>query len=367
MRGTVFVEGATRPVPVTITVAPDRVEAVADEGERWSIPLAEASVHPGGFDGDHVFVRTGDEAITIATNAPELVPALEAVADARLMALIAKVGLHRRAHSRMRAFGIGAVVGVGILIALGIAGLVFWAPGALADSVDALPIDVDRQLGDAAEGELASGPRRDDPVLLGFVRQVVDRLAPEAATPGFDFRVEVVESSEPNAFALPGGRIVVYTGLLEAAGDPEEVAGVLAHEMAHVTLRHGMRNVAHRAGLWLAASILLGDGSDWVRLAGDAAVVAQSNGYSREQEAAADAEGARMMAAAGLDPAALARFLERLMEAPGADLEGAMSWLSTHPDTASRIADVESLARTLPRGPRRPLEVDWAAVRSAAR
>ncbi|MEZ4340386.1 MAG: hypothetical protein R3B82_27515, partial [Sandaracinaceae bacterium] len=60
MRGTVFVQGATRPVPVTIAVGPAAVEAVADDGERWVVPLAEASVHPGGFDGDHVFVRTAD-------------------------------------------------------------------------------------------------------------------------------------------------------------------------------------------------------------------------------------------------------------------------------------------------------------------
>ena len=73
------------------------------------------------------------------------------------------------------------------------------------------------------------------------------------------------------------------------------------------------------------------------------------------------------MALAGLDPTALARFLERLADAPGAELEGAMSWLGTHPDTRSRVAHVEALARTLPRAPRRPLEVDWPAVQAAAR
>lgn len=366
MRGSVFVEGATAPVPVTITVEQGRVEAVADDGARWSVELADASVHPGGFDGDHVFVRTADERVTVATNAPGMVPALEAVADARLRALLRDVGLHRRSHARMRRLGIGAVAAVGVAIVLGAIGLVAFAPRLLAGSVDALPISVDRQLGEAAAGELAGGARRDDPVLVGFVEQAVARLAPEAATEGFDFRVEVVDGDELNAFALPGGRIVVLTGLLEAAGDPEEVAGVLAHEMAHVTLRHGMRNVAHRAGLWLAVSLLLGDGNQWVQLAGDAAVLAQGNEYSREQEAAADAEGVRMMARAGLDPTALARFLERLAEQPGAELEGALSWLSTHPDTASRVTHVEALARDAPRGPRRPLTVDWPAVRAAA-
>ncbi len=367
MRGSVFVAGASGPVAVAITVSPDRVEAVSDAGERFVVPLADASVHPGGFDGDHVFVRTADDAITIATNAEGLVPALEAVADDRLRARLRAVGLHRRAHARGRALGISAVVLLGALALAGIGAALVLAPRMLASSVDALPIAIDRQLGDAAEPELGTGPALADPVLVDFVDRVVPRLAEEAATPGLDFRVRVVASPEANAFALPGGRIVVFTGLIAAAEDPDAVAGVLAHEMAHVTLRHGMRNVAHRAGLWLAVSLLLGDGGGWVELAADMAVLARTNDYSREQEAAADAEGVRMMMAAGLDPEGLARFLRTLREEPHAELEGATSWMSTHPDHASRIAHVERLARTLPAAPRRPLEVDWAAVRERAR
>ncbi|HHH31089.1 MAG TPA: M48 family metallopeptidase [Polyangiaceae bacterium] len=268
----------------------------------------------------------------------------------------------------MRRLGIAALVTLGALALIAIGAAMYLAPIALASSVDALPISIDRQLGDAASAETVSaGAPITDPVVVGFVQQVVRRLEPHAATPGFEYRVQVVRGDQVNAFALPGGRIVVFTGLIEAADRPAQVAGVLAHEISHVTLRHGVRNVAHRAGMLIAVSILLGDTSGWAELAGEMAVLAESGSYSRAQEAAADEEGVRMLLAAGLDPHGLSEFFRLLQAQPGGELSGVMNWLSTHPDHASRIQHVEQLARTLPAAPPQPLDVDWAAVQRAAR
>ncbi|MBX3269902.1 MAG: M48 family metallopeptidase [Sandaracinaceae bacterium] len=368
MRGTVFVEGASAPRAVTLEVHADRVEATSEAGERWSVVLADASIEAGGFDGDHVFLRTPDGRLTVASQDAALVPALAAVADARVTERLAAVGLHRTRHARLRTAGIASVAVTVVLAVVGAAALVLWAPAMLSASVDALPITIDRQLGDAAEGELASaGAPLEDPLVVGFVEQVVARLEPHAATRGHTYRVSVVRSPQANAFALPGGRIVVFSGLIDAAERPEQVAGVLAHEMAHVTLRHGMRNVAHRAGLWLALSLLVGDSEGWVQLAGELALLARANDYSRAQETEADAEGVRMMLAAGLDARGLAAFFRALSAQPGTELAGALGWLSTHPDHASRIAHVERLVETLPAAAPRPLEVDWEAVRARAR
>ncbi len=140
---------------------------------------------------------------------------------------------------------------------------------------------------------------------------------------------------------------------------------MLGHEMAHVTLRHGMRNVAHSAGTWVGFSILVGDASAWLVLAGQMAAMAQQNSYSRVQEAAADEEGVRMLMAAGLDPEGLAEFFETLEEQPGSELAGAMNWISTHPDHRSRIDHVHELMKEFPAAELRPLESDWQAVRAA--
>ncbi len=368
MRGTVFVEGATQPTAVDVSVDAHRVRGVSDDGTEWTIALSDCSVHAGGFDGCHVFVRTPDDSITISTAHADMVPALLAVADERLRDMLADVGLHRSRHTRLRNLGIASVVTLVTVSVVAVLAGVYFGPRALVSSVEELPISVDRQLGDAASGELGSlGAPLDDPLVVGFVEQIVRRLEPHAAVAGFEYRVRVVRSEEVNAFALPGGQIVVLTGLIEQADRPEQVAGVLAHEISHVTLRHGIRNVAHDAGIYVAASILLGDASGWAELAAQMAVLAQHNDYSREQESAADAEGVRMLLAAGIDPSGLSEFFEHLQSQPGSELTGAMNWLSTHPDHASRIAHVEALSRTLPAAPRRPIVADWPAIQAAAR
>src|SRR5690606_9672398 len=222
-----------------------------------------------------VFCRASDftPAFTIAVRDPRFVAILAERADERLRGELAKVGAHRKKHARGKWIGIGAALAVLALIGVVIATV----PAMLASSIDALPSSIDRQLGEAAMLQVPLGQEVRDPAVRALVDEVVDRLSPHAAMEDVDFRVKVVESDDVNAFALPGGQIVVFTGLLRAASGPDEVAGVLAHEIAHVTLRHGLRNVAHRAGLVLAVQLLLGDASGWVQLAGEAAVLAQSN------------------------------------------------------------------------------------------
>lgn len=358
IRATVHVEGSAEPLVVEVSVT-DRVEARADE-RVFSIPLSELTLEPGGFDGDVVFCRT--EGFTLAVRNARFFSQLEERADERLRAELAKVSRHRKKHGRGKWIGLGAV----LLVVAFVGVLLAKVPAMLASSVEALPTEIDRQIGDAAMVQMRVGEEVTDPAVRALIDEIVERLAPHAALDGIEFRVRVVESDNVNAFALPGGPIVVFTGLLREAQGPDEVAGVLAHEMAHVTLRHGLRNVAHRAGLSLGLSLLLGDASGWVELAGQAAVLARANDYSREQESAADAEGVRMLLAAGLDPKGLADFFRLLEGQPGTELTGVMSWLSTHPDHRSRIEHVERLvAQAEERAAPRPLSADWEAVKRA--
>ncbi len=363
MAGTLVPAGQAEGQPANLRVTSSGITAHLGSGEAVTIPFAEVELSAGGFDGTFIFVRTrGGAGPTITSGDKAFLPALEQAAGSLLASELAKITSHKRKHGRARWIGIGVVLAFFALI-----GILIWnIPRFLARSVDALPTDIDQQLGDAAySGMTMQGPVIDDPVVVGFVQEIVDRLAPEAKVEGFDFRVTVVDSDIVNAFALPGGQIVVFTGLIEQAERPEQVAGVLGHEMAHVTLRHGMRNVAHSAGVGVAFTILLGDASGWVVLAGEMAAMAQQNSYSRVQEAAADEEGVRMLMAAGLDPEGLAEFFQKLEEQPGAELQSAMSWVSTHPDHQSRIAHVHELMNEFPAAAPRPLTSDWQAVRAA--
>jgi predicted Zn-dependent protease len=184
------------------------------------------------------------------------------------------------------------------------------------------------------------------------------------------YDVTVVANDEVNAFALPGGRIVVWTGLVAHAESAEQIAGVLAHEIAHVERRHGLRNVVYRAGLVLGLRLLVAiflgvDLDGFTALATDAAALAMANDYSQGQESEADADAVLRMHAAGLDPTALAGFFRVMSRTGVGDLPAIASWLSTHPDHASRIAAMEAQARALPPSTPRPLEVDLDAARAA--
>ncbi|HKU38150.1 MAG TPA: M48 family metallopeptidase, partial [Polyangiales bacterium] len=226
-------------------------------------------------------------------------------------------------------------------------------------AVDALPPSVDARLGEQAYAQLAlQNQVVEQPELDAALRGMLERLAPAGGN--FSYQVHVFDAATANAFALPGGTLVVYTGLLRTAQTPEQVAGVLAHEISHVERRHGMRRIAQSLGVVAAFQLMLGDVSG---LAGVAVSVLQQgaiNSYSREQEREADLDAAQRMRNAHLDPSALADFLALLSrEAPS--LPGSLSWLGTHPDLAQRIADIrESSARAATSA--KPLAIDWAKL-----
>ena len=184
-----------------------------------------------------------------------------------------------------------------------------------------------------------------------YVQRLGERLAAEAPGYKFPYKFVVVASPEVNAFALPGGYVFVNEGAIEAARSEGELAGVLAHEIAHVSLRHGTTQASRaylaRTGLGIVGALgvaLRGDVGRLASLLGGAEaekVFAESN---REAEARADAEGARLMAAAGYDPRKMAEFFERLYErGDRREQESA----GDHPDPASRVAAIAAVAAGL--------------------
>jgi len=168
------------------------------------------------------------------------------------------------------------------------------------------------------------------------------------------FSVEVVALPVVNAFALPGGRIVVSGKLIAHAQSPEEVAGVLAHELGHVYYRHPEAQFARLMGMQLLLTLATGTsgGNAIGGLAGILAILR----YSRAAEAQADAFAERLMTQGGIDPRGLRDFFARMQQkhagaAQGGVLSGIGSMLSSHPGTAERIAKI----KPLPPGEARPV------------
>jgi Zn-dependent protease with chaperone function len=180
-------------------------------------------------------------------------------------------------------------------------------------------------------------------------------------------RVDIINIPVINAFALPGGRIFLFRPVIEKAATPDEVAGVLAHEIGHVVKRDSMRAVLHDGALSVLAGMLLGDvtGGTAIALLGRTAL---GSAFSRDQEREADEISVRLMREAGADPRAINIFFRKLVaqEQKGGD-GGLLSTFRSHPLTAERIEAVDRLAEA--NEPARPQPIlpreAWQALKSA--
>jgi predicted Zn-dependent protease len=335
------------------------VSALTAEGDRFFIPYFECQVEVGGFSGRMVFCRNEDRSLTIFCEDRKFAAALSQASAGVLDEQLDRKLKQRRTESR-RGRRIGAAVLLGIVVLL-VAGYYGIRAGARA-AVHALPVSVDGEIGSMALKSMElGGPEVTDPVVVEAIQSMVDRLTPHAATDDMEFEVHVVDAPLVNAFALPGGKIVVFTGLIAKADDADQVAGVLGHEMAHATLRHGLQRISQSLGFAAAVNLLLGDTQGLIAAGAELFQLASVNSYSREQEKAADEEGVRMLHAAGIDPLALARFFDTLKEEQG-ELPGVVSWISTHPQHEARIDAIRDQLSALPNQEYRPVEVDWADV-----
>lgn len=196
-------------------------------------------------------------------------------------------------------------------------------------------------------------PMVKDPFLLDYVNRVGKRLAnsQEARDSGFPFSFEVVADSSINAFALPGGPMFIYTGLLKAVDNEAELAGVMGHEMSHVILRHGTNQASKSKLIELPA--ILGAQMAGGTMAGRLAQMGIGLGansvllkFSRTAESQADLMGSHLMAEAGYNPVEMARFFAKLSAQGG---QRAPQFFSDHPNPDNRQSAIEQEVRALPR------------------
>ncbi|MEM1448580.1 MAG: M48 family metallopeptidase [Planctomycetota bacterium] len=239
---------------------------------------------------------------------------------------------------------------------------------AVDTAIDSMPYEIDVALGEAAQESMDAGDVIEDEVVVEAMRAMLDRLSDhfgDTDVPAADveWQIRIVESDQINAFALPGGYITVFSSLIEAANDPEMVAGVLAHEMAHVVQRHGLKRVGNQVGLMAGLRLVLGDAGGLIGIAGELFSLASANDYSREQETEADLLATRAMVRAGLDATAFAEFFE-VLEREYGDVPSSLEWMSTHPGHDTRIEAIEVIIGEMEPVERRPLEIDWDEVQS---
>ena len=349
----------------TITLGVTGIDAQTDGGARFTVSYAEAQLELAGTGATVMFCHNADRSTSIFSAETSfhhalayngLEPELAAQAETLL-----KNATKKRWQGRSTLWACLAVLA---LVLVSLPTIFGWL---VNRTVAAMPTSVDVKIGAvaaesiAAESEILERRVVDEALatILSRLRESVPR-----AFGDWNFRVRTIEEDSINAFALPGGQIFFHSGLLRRAESADEVAGVMAHEMAHVLERHGLRRIGQSVGIIAGVGLLMGDTGLLAGAATEYLTRATINSYSRDDESAADAIAVEIMHRAGLAPEALGSMFER-MKNEGAELPALLHWVSTHPTHDARIAAIEKLVRTLPDLPARPLSIDWQAVREA--
>jgi predicted Zn-dependent protease len=289
-------------------------------------------------------------------------PQLAAAID-DLAAVVDRTGkTTRRIRRRVAFWSFTAVAG---LIAVGI----FGVPAIASRLAPLVPYSWERRLGAVVEAQtrmqldeakqgkrFECGTAANEQEGRAALDRMVGKLAAAAELPT-PLQVSVVRKEQANAIALPGGHVYLFSGLIDKAENPDEVAGVLAHELGHVAQRDGTRSILQAAGASFLFGLVLGD------FVGGGAVVLASRtmlqlAYSREVEAEADRYAVELMRKAHGDARAFATMLARIAGA----IEPGVKILLDHPDTRRRVQDINAMAGPSPAQPFLTAD-EWRALK----
>lgn len=224
----------------------------------------------------------------------------------------------------------------------------FLLPWAAEKSVELVPESLEITIGDEMS-KAYTGQAKEDSATW-FANRFVHKLKLDNTYP---LRIYVIGSPEINAFALPGGNIVLYSGILNKMDNYEQLAALLGHEVTHVAHRHSLKSIARSAASGLLIASVLGDMSGI-----STAILSQADqfrqlDYSRELETEADENALQTLKKNQINPRGLLQLLE-LLKAESVAEPGMMKYLSTHPDTQARIDHVTAISPAAPEFPVNP-------------
>lgn len=320
--------------PAIIRPVADGLHITLDDGTVFSWPYDKVRQAQGAYRGQEVRLERDATSEALVISDAEFLTALHGAAS----------GAGRRFQLRLRASAwLGQTLVAGAAAVLIAAALYLWGIPALADRVAArVPAQWEAQLGRSVMEDFHRQTTWcGDSKLATALDEITATLIKTWTPSAYTFHVTVAGVSQINALAAPGGYIVVFRGLLEQTQTPEELAGVLSHELQHVFHRDATKGLIREMSLRTLINVATG-GAGTTPLAA-ASVLARLR-YSREAEAAADRDGMRMLLAAHLDPQGMIRIFQKLKRAAG-QTPRALEYLSTHPDIDSRIAELQKLAR----------------------
>lgn len=294
-------------------------------------------IHKTDFaEHDRVFLKYGDFPFAYI-EVPDLSMQQE------LKRCYPNAAFHKSTYNRL--FQTGAIGLVAItLITIGFIALFYFVivPSLAEKVAENLPVEYEEQIGDAVYSNMMTGQEKD-------VRQteLLNRFFEELHCKT-NYKVSITVVNEPivNAYALPGGKIVVYQGIIDKMDNYEELVALLSHEFSHVQYKHSTRSIFRSLSSYFLVSLLVGDAGGITAVVVENANQLKQLGYSRSLEEDADREGVKLMRQNHIDIAGMKQLFEKLkQEEGGGEIP---QFLSTHPLTKSRIDFVEKEIKSQP-------------------
>ncbi len=333
-----------------------------DKQEKFVLDLRHVQVSLGGTANTLIYLKPKDNQYepTFSVRDRAILEALKEVGSADIMEQIQNFQKKVLGH---RLWLVWCFILFDILLFGSIAFLYFYG----ADlAVKMIPYSVDEKLGSVIFNtslDSIAGGQSVPPEVQKEVEKIFQKLVDALEEKPYNFVVKVIPSPDVNAFALPGGKITIFTGLLKKVETPEEVAGVLAHEIIHATKRHGLKKMVQHLGMNILIYAVIGNDISTVSdllLKNSKEFLGLH--YSRNMENEADELGFALMKKAGIHPKAFQSFLKKLPGEQG-KLQMATEWLSTHPLTQKRIQAIgQMLEKNMQNFQEKSLDVDWQYV-----
>ena len=355
--GTYYDGQSAVPHQVTVTLQPNRLQIRTKAGTTYSWPYNELKQTQGRYRGEEVRLERGMgicETLVVPDNG--ILLAIHRISPE-------KVGhLHNPSNRQKRLMFtiLAGVVSIPMFWAL-----FTWGIPWLALPITALiPVTWEQQLGQFIANEIAPPESQcQDLQLEKALETISNTLSQPLQSNPYRFTITVVDKPTFNALAAPGGNILVFRGLLKETDTPEELAGVLAHEMQHILLRHGMRMLVQQISMAFVVAALSGDASGIMTFGLQAAHTLQSLSYSRGAEEQADEQGLHLLLRANIDPKGMIAFFDNLKDKHQPGL--LPQYLSTHPSADERMSRLKAISENSTPQQTNPLlsQSDWSQIR----
>ena len=333
------------------------LHVTTERGATLWWPYEEIRQTQGFYSGEQVRLERGGE-----FSEALLVSDISFLTQLHQIAPELATRFHEPAHRRRRArlVLIAALASMGVL-----AVLYLWGIPALAAFVASrVPVSWEERLGRSIVTHLVPPAMRcTDKTRTRVIDEIITVLTASLPTSPFTIRVIVVNDSTINAFAVPGGYIVLYRGLLEKTQTAEELAGVLAHELQHIFKHHVTQALIQHVSTGLLLAAITGDTSKATAYGLESARLLGILRYSRQSEEEADAAGMRMLLESGIDPKGMIAFYELLTKSTS-ETSSILKYLSTHPSTGDRIKNLKSLVeQSQPKSVKLLKGYDWSNIK----